>query len=190
MITAVDKNTALVLIDLQNMILMNPAAAHSFDDVLMNTNRLINAFRNKKLSIVLVNVKPKDAAWMKSRKEVNMPAMPDDENLFKITDKLHKQDSDIYITKHTWNAFFETSLYDELKKRNITGIVLGGVVTSIGVEGTARAASELGYNISFALDAMTDRSIEAHNHSVKNIFPRIGETGSTDDIIAMLNANY
>lgn len=153
MITAIDNNTALVLIDLQNMVLMNPAA-HSFDDVLANANKLVDTFRNKNLPIVLVNVKPKGAVWMKARKEVNMPAIPDDENLFKITDKLHKQDSDIYITKHTWNAFFETPIQDELKKHNITGIVLGGVSTSIGVEGTARAASELGYNISFALSTL------------------------------------
>jgi len=47
-------------------------------------------------------------------------------------------------------------LNDELKKRNVTGIVIAGISTSIGVEGTARAASILGYNISFATDAMTD----------------------------------
>jgi nicotinamidase-related amidase len=186
MITALDKNTALVLIDLQNMVVANAAAAHPVEDILEKANKLIDTFRNKNLPIVFVNVKPKDAVWMKSRKEISMPAMPDDENLFKITDKLHKIDSDIYITKHTWNAFFETGLHDELKKRNITNIVLGGISTSIGVEGTARAASELGYNISFAVDAMTDRAIEAHDRSIQFIFPRIGETGSTNDIIEKL----
>jgi nicotinamidase-related amidase len=64
--------------------------------------------------------------------------------------------------------------------------VLAGISTSIGVEGTARAASELGYNISFALDAMTDRVKEAHERSIQFIFPRIGETGTTADIVAML----
>ena len=54
------------------------------------------------------------------------------------------------------------------------------------MEGTARAASELGYNVSFALDAMTDRSQEAHERSIQFIFPRMGETGTTEDIIATL----
>ena len=186
MITALDKNTALVLIDLQNMVVANTSVAHPVENILANANKLIDAFRNKDLPIVLVNVNPKDAAWMKSRKEVNMPSFPDDENLFRITDKLNKKDSDICITKHTWNAFFETSLHNELKKRNVTGIVLGGISTSIGVEGTARAASELGYNISFVLDAMTDRAAEAHERSIQYIFPRIGETGNTEDVIAKL----
>ena len=185
MITALDKNTALVLIDFQNMVVETPVA-HSVDDVLNNANKLIAAFRNKNLPVVIVNVKPKDAAWLKSRKDVKMPAFPNDENLYKITNKLHTDSSDISITKHTWNAFFETALHELLQKNAVTGIVLTGISTSIGVEGTARAASELGYNISFAVDAMTDRQKEAHERSIQFIFPRMGETGSTADIAAML----
>ena len=185
MITALDKNAALVLIDFQNMVVETPVA-HSVDDVLNNANKLIAAFRNKNLPVVIVNVKPKDAAWLKSRKDVKMPAFPNDENLYKITNKLHTDSSDIFITKHTWNAFFETALHEQLQKSSVTGIVLTGISTSIGVEGTARAASELGYNISFAVDAMTDRQKEAHERSIQFIFPRMGETGSTADIAAML----
>jgi nicotinamidase-related amidase len=55
------------------------------------------------------------------------------------------------------------------------------------VEATARAASEFGYNITFATDAMTDRVESAHNHSIQNIFPRLGERGTTKEIIEMLN---
>ena len=186
MITAIDKNTALVLIDFQNSVVSVPTA-HSMDEVIDNVNKLIAAFRKKNLPVVAVNVNPKKANWLTSRKEVKMPQFPDDENLYKITEKLNTQSGDIFITKHTWSAFFETPLNDELKKNNVTGIVLAGVSTSIGVEGTARAASELGYNISFALDAITDRVQEAHDRSVQFIFPRIGELGSTDEIIAMMN---
>jgi len=167
------------------MVVETPVA-HSVDDVLNNANKLIAAFRNKNLPVVIVNVKPKDAAWLKSRKDVKMPAFPNDENLYKITNKLHTDSSDIFITKHTWNAFFETALHELLQKNAVTGIVLTGISTSIGVEGTARAASELGYNISFAVDAMTDRQKEAHERSIQFIFPRMGETGSTADIVAML----
>ncbi len=77
---------------------------------------------------------------------------------------------------------------EELKKRNITGIVIGGVSTSIGVEGTARQASERGYNITFAKDAMMDMFIDAHENSLKYIFPRMGEIDTTDKIIEKLIA--
>ena len=104
-----------------------------------------------------------------------------------IVDEIQTQPDDIFITKHTWNAFYDTPLHDELQKRNITNIVICGVSTGIGVEGTARSAAERGYNVSFAIDAMTDMSEEVHSNSVKNIFPRLGEVGSSADIIAMLN---
>lgn len=37
------------------------------------------------------------------------------------------------------------------------------------------------------LDAMTDTVAQAHENSVARIFPRLGETGLTQDIIALLN---
>lgn len=185
MITALDKNTALVLIDFQNSVVAT-LAAHPIDEILGNANKLIELFRKKKLPVVVVNVQPANAAWLQSRKDVKMPAFPDDENLYQITNKLQTDNSDIFITKHTWNAFFETTLHEQLQKKAVTGIVLAGISTSIGVEATARAASEFGYNISFATNAMTDRQPEAHERSLQFIFPRIGETGTTTDIIAML----
>ena len=52
-------------LDFQNMVVEAPVA-HSIDEVLNNANKLIAAFRKKKLPIVVVNVKPANAAWMHS----------------------------------------------------------------------------------------------------------------------------
>ena len=38
------------------------------------------------------------------------------------------------------------------------------------------------------LDAMTDMSAEAHENSVTRMFPRLGETGTAQQIIALLDA--
>ncbi len=184
MITELDKNTALILIDLQNAIVKQPLA-HPIDKILGNVNLLIDAFRKKDLPIVAVNVNPNGAAWTKTRKETKSPA-PVGDDWYQLTDQINITDDDIRITKHTWNAFFETALNEELKKKSVTGIVLAGISTSIGVEGTARAASELAYNISFATDAMTDGKEEGHTRSIQLIFPRMGETGTTEDIIKAL----
>ncbi len=124
---------------------------------------------------------------MKVRKDANPPQRaPFSEDLLEIAPEIKTQPGDIFITKHTWGAFYETALDEELKKRNVTGIVLAGISTSIGVEGTARGASERGYNITFAKDAMTDMFADAHEHSLKHIFPRIGEVDEADKIIEKL----
>lgn len=187
MITALDKNTALVLIDLQKGIVGLPLAT-PITDILENAAKLVSAFRKANLPIVIVNVNPAGAKWLNSRKEPS-PAQnrPFKEDWLEITPEIETKPDDIFITKHTWGAFFETGLDEELKKKNVTGIVIGGVSTSIGVEGTARQASELGYNISFVKDAMTDMFADAHENSLKNIFPRMGEIGNTNDIIEKLS---
>jgi isochorismate hydrolase len=33
---------------------------------------------------------------------------------------------------------------------------------------------------------MTDTRSEAHEYSLRNVFPRLGETGATDDIINLI----
>lgn len=189
MITAIDKNTALVLIDLQKGIVgMN--AAHGSARVVEQALTLMAAFRKAGLPVVIVNVKPSGAALL-SRKDNNamrnlLPSLPAD--FSDIVPEIKTEDGDILITKQTWNAFYETSLHEALKKRNITGIVICGISASAGVEGTARAAAERGYNISFATDAMTDANSEAQQNSIKHVFPRLGEVGSSEDIIEKLGS--
>ena len=187
MITTLDKGTALVIIDLQKGIVSYPLA-RPVEDILNNNCKLIDAFRKAGLPIVLVNVNHAGSAWSKTRKDFVQPRPAVVEaDWFDIVPELKTQPDDIFITKHTWGAFFETNLQEELQKRNITGIVLSGIATSIGVEGTARHASERGFNIAFAEDAMTDLFADAHEHSIKRIFPKIGEVGDTASIIEALN---
>jgi nicotinamidase-related amidase len=64
--------------------------------------------------------------------------------------------------------------------------VIVGIATSNGVEVTARQAYELGFNVTLVTDAMTDRQADAHAWSVTRVFPRIGETGTTQEILDLL----
>ena len=105
---------------------------------------------------------------------------------FELVPELGAKPDDIYVTKKTWNAFYDTLLEERLNGLGVTNIVLCGIATSIGVEGTARAAHERGFNLSFASDAMTDMVAGAHEHSLTVIFPRIGEVDKTDTIIGHL----
>lgn len=96
------------------------------------------------------------------------------------------QPSDIIITKRQWGAFHGTELDLQLRRRGIDTIVLCGIATSIGVESTARYAYELGYNQIFPEDAMTSRNEEEHRSTIANIFPRIGQVKTTDEVIALI----
>jgi len=185
MITTLDQNTALVLIDLQKYI-VQLTGAHPMADILEKSAQLVEAFRKAGKPIVVVHVEPTGAAFKTRRdnKANSMTELPADWS--EIAPEIKTEPTDIFITKKTWGAFYNTGLHEELQKRGITQIVLAGVATSIGVEATARSANEFAYNIAFASDAMTDMFAEAHAHSFKYIFPRIGEVGTAAEIIEKL----
>jgi nicotinamidase-related amidase len=197
MITTIDKQTALVLIDLQRGV-VRMKTAHPKKNILLKASMLVDVFRTAHLPVVVVYINPLGADWTKTRVEVSeIPRNFVIQTIAKmalpmtgftdIVPEIEVQPEDILIEKTSWNAFFQTSLDEELKKREITQLVLAGISTSIGVEGTARAASELGYNLIFATDAMTDKSKDAHDNSIRNIFPRLGELGTVMEITRKLS---
>jgi nicotinamidase-related amidase len=102
--------------------------------------------------------------------------------------ELNRQAGDHTVTKRTWGAFTNTGLERHLRDRGVTQVVVTGIATSAGVESTARQAHELGFNVALAVDAMTDMDIEAHQNSVTRIFPRMSETGTTDELLGLINA--
>ena len=182
-LTRLDDVTALVIIDLQKGIAaMVPQAA---GDVISRSARLARAFRERKLPVVLVNVA--DAAPGRTENpRPNFASFPAD--FTELVPELDRQPSDHLVTKHTFGAFINTDLDSYLRKRGATQVVLAGIATSIGVESTARSLYDAGYNVTFAVDAMADRVVGNHRHSVEAVFPRLGETGSTDDVLSLLNA--
>ncbi|WUH90017.1 isochorismatase family protein [Streptomyces sp. NBC_00433] len=182
--TTLDPRTALVAIDLQTGIVALPTA-HPADEVVARSARLAAAFRKAGLPVVLVNV----TGVAPGRTDggpggsVTFP-----EGWTDLVGELDPQPSDITVSKQQWGAFYGTGLDLELRRRGVTQIVLCGISTSIGVESTARDAYEHGYNVTVATDAVTDTDAAAHERSVSAIFPRLGETGSTADILGLLPA--
>jgi len=186
-VTVLDPKTALVLIDLQRGIAALPTA-HPAASVIANAARLLTAFRRAELPVVLVNVafSADGGDRPHSRTDAPPPNLPSTPEFSEIVPELALAPSDIRITKRQWNAFYGTELDLQLRRRGVTGIVLGGISTSIGVDTTARAAYERSYNVAFASDSMTDRDPVLHECAITKIFPRLGEVATTDAIIALL----
>jgi len=190
-ITTIDPATALVVIYLQNGVLQIPSDPHLTTDVLDRTVELADAFRARSLPVVLVRVTfaadGADTVPGRTDQAAARAARSFPEGWDQISDKLAGHPEDIVVTKRNWSAFYGTDLDLHLRRRGVTQIVLTGVATSIGVESTARAAHEHGYHVTLATDAMTDGDPDAHRNSVQKIFPRLGETGTTADILAALD---
>jgi nicotinamidase-related amidase len=180
-VTTLDPKSALIVIDLQKGIVGFPLV-HPMAGVMACATALTSAFRSRGLPVALVNVT--GGAPGRAEQSHSLEGLPAD--WADLVPELNAQPNDVLITKKTWGAFTNTDLEAKLKALGVTQVVICGVATSFGVESTARHAYELGFNVTLALDAMTDMSLEAHDNSVARIFPRLGETGSTQEIVGLL----
>jgi nicotinamidase-related amidase len=183
-LSILDPNTALIIVDLQTGVVGLPVI-HPVAEVIGHARALADAFRARGLPVVLVNV----AGGAPGRTEQpprQIPARPD--GWTDLIPELDQQPGDIVVTKRSWGVFATTNLEARLNALGVTQVVVAGVATATGVEATARQAFELGFNVTLAIDAMTDTRPEAHDYSIENVFPRLGETGTTQEILRLLPA--
>ena len=103
-----------------------------------------------------------------------------------LVKEIGPEPGDLVVTKRQWGAFYATPLDQYLRRRGIKTIVLGGIATNIGVESTARAAVEHGYEVIFVEDAMSTLSAEAQQFAINFMFPILGRVRDTATVIEAL----
>ena len=180
-LSQLDERVALLVIDLQQGVVSLPLA-HPVETIVARSVALIRAFRQQELPVVLVNVDALAPGRTEQPRHGGFPA-----GWSELIPELEAQDSDLYVTKSRWGAFHGTRLHELLQERGVTQVVVCGIATGSGVESTARNAHELGYNVVLATDAMTDMSAEVHHNSVTRIFPRLGETCLSGELLSHLD---
>jgi len=180
--------TALVLIDLQRGIAASNTQPHAAADVIANAAQLAARFRDRNALVVLVNVDPGPNGVLGPRAitDVPRPALKPTPGWADIVPELDAAELDVRVTKHQPGAFHATDLDLQLRRRRIDTIVIGGISTNVGVESTARAGYDLGYNFVFVEDAMAARDAEFHAFAVTRYFPTIGRVRSTRDVLDAL----
>jgi nicotinamidase-related amidase len=184
-VTTLDEKTALIVVDLQKGIVASPTV-HPVDDLVQRASALAEAFRSHGLPVVLVTVtgQPAGRTDQGSRAGSELPA-----DFAELIPELNRQPDDHIVVKRARSAFTNTGLTEHLQHMGVTQVVIVGISTSGGVESTARHAHEYGFNVTVAIDAMTDLNADAHEHTITRIFPRVAETGLTDEILSLLEGN-
>ena len=181
-LTTLDPVTALLVVDLQKGI-VGMAAKERTADVVDRARLLVETFRRHGLPVALINVNG-GAPGRTEQPRPKLGALPEDWTDF--IPELNRQPTDLVVTKRTWGAFASTDLERRLRAAGVTQVVVLGIATGTGVEATARQAYELGFNVTLAIDAMTDPRPEAHDYSLRHVFPRLGETGTSQEIVDLL----
>lgn len=179
------KKTALVLIDLQNLIVSRNTSPYSAEEVMSRARTLADAFRSQGALVVYVHVLVNDLLRPPADEVMNMPGeLP--KNAMDIAPSAGMQPDDLLISKRHWGAFAQTNLEHELRSRGIEMIVLAGIATNIGVESTLRQGTGLGFGFVTVEDACSTFTADMQDFAFKTIFPRISHVRSTQQVLEAL----
>ncbi|GAK30139.1 isochorismatase [Weissella oryzae SG25] len=174
------KTTALVVIDLQKGIAERTGLApEDGQTIVKRNNELLAQLKNTPALIALIRVKNNGGErFTPATDQVSLGSNQPSQDFTAYSTAIANDvmaDNVIKVNKHNWGAFYGTDLDVQLRRRGIKTVILTGIATSIGVDTTAREAAQAGYDLILVPEAMTDMSEEAHDLTVKHIFPRLGK---------------
>ena len=86
--------------------------------------------------------------------------------------------------KTGFNAFIGTGLDDHLRAHGVKEVVLTGVVTSVCIDSTARAASEMGYSVTIISDASAGRSHMEQSFYCSDVFPLYAQVETSEQFLS------
>ncbi|MFF1450039.1 isochorismatase family protein [Streptomyces sp. NPDC058274] len=159
--------TALVLVDLMDRIVGLPLEPRKGPELLSVAEELARSFRAVDAPVVLIRVE-----------RSGVPEQPPGSGLVAGL----AADGDIEIVKRTIGGFQGTGLDERLRERGVRTLVFGGIATNLGVESTARAAGDLGYDLVFVEDAMAALTAPEHEAAVALNFPRLGTVVTSPEV--------
>lgn len=179
--------TALVMIDLQHGIVPRPWAPYTGEQVVGNCVLLAQEMRNRGAMVVYVHVLLNEMLARQVDAPSSAPgAAPPQAS--QLVPEAGVEATDVVVAKRSWGALYGTELDQLLRRRGIKTIIMAGIATNMGVESTARAAFDHGYDLVFAEDAMSSFSAEAHQFACENMFRRMGKVRTTAHLLQALRA--
>jgi nicotinamidase-related amidase len=106
----------------------------------------------------------------------------------RLAPRLDVQPEDLRAVKKRASAFFpgNCDLPDLLQKRGITHVLIGGMVTNICCESSARDAHELGYRVTMVSDAVIGNAWGLHEASLSTFFRIFGDVRPSHEVIDLL----
>lgn len=187
------QETALLLLDLQNE-MVDPAGkigggglANIVADrkVLANARRALDSARARGIPVIHVRLGFRadyaDALSVAPRisklKENKAAILGTSGTEFPAI--LAPADDELIVTKQCVNPFFNTGLLNWLLQKGVKHVVLGGVVTNLVVESTARAADDAGLAVTVLEDVCAAPNAEWHAFSIEKILPLFATISSS-----------
>ncbi|MEV5506176.1 cysteine hydrolase family protein [Streptomyces orinoci] len=144
-------NSALIVIDVQESFRQRENwAASSNPDIVDKVNRLVAAQRAKGELVV----------WVTHTEPGTGTVFDPERGFVRLIEGLKPEAGEPFLSKTSHNAFTTTNLQQLLTERGIREVLISGIRTEQCCETTARVASDLGYEVTFVIDATVTHPIE------------------------------
>ena len=101
--------------------------------------------------------------------------------------ELRVQPKDVVIKKDRYNAFYKTDLEETLRGKDIKDLIIGGVMTNLCCETTARDAFVRDFRVFFLADGTSTASADYHLATLKNLSYGFATLMTCDQAISFLS---
>jgi ureidoacrylate peracid hydrolase len=196
------QHTALVIIDMQNAYLAenHPGFAKHGVDIIAKVNDLAFAFRRAGSRVIWIRNtidKEGDRAWptyselrtaeARSRMEVALAKGSEGQA---ISPNMSFEPDDLIVDKYRYSAFIRGSsdIEQHLRALAVDTLIIGGVLTNVCCESTARDAMMLNYRVAMAAEATAAHTDLEYNGSLASILFAFGDVMTNDEILERLPA--
>ena len=142
---------ALLLIDIQNDYFAGgKAELFKPDEALYAAEKVLGMFRKHGLPVIHVqHINTREGATF---------FLSNTEGA-KIHERLTPHDGESVVVKHTPNSFYNTSLSDIIREKQLSELVVCGMMTPMCVDTTVRAAKDYGISITLIHDACATKDL-------------------------------
>jgi len=173
----------LLILDMQEYFLNANSHAYvpSGRTIIPGLNKLAARFRSAERPVIAAQHinSPDDAGMMASWWT---ELITEDHDLVNIASELDIIPGEILI-KNQYDAFFESSLKEILNEKNVEQLVIGGVMTLLCCETTARSGFVQGYEIFFLVDGTATYNREYHLATLRNLAHGIAVLTTCDSLL-------
>jgi isochorismate hydrolase len=173
----------LLILDMQEYFLNADSHAYipSGRTIIPGLNKLAASFRSVERPVIATQHinSPEDAGMMASWWA---ELITGDHALVNLSSALDIKPDEILI-KNQYDAFFESSLKEVLDVKNVEQLVIGGVMTHLCCETTARSGFVQGYEIFFLVDGTATYNREYHLATLRNLAHGIAVLTTSESLL-------
>jgi ureidoacrylate peracid hydrolase len=194
----VGRQTALVVIDLQNAFMLPgmPVEVPTAREIVPNVNKLAAATRAAGGKVVWIKMclEGQSEAWRVffdgDPRRATLSELTPGSQGFELYADLDVRPEDATQVKKRFSAFIQGSsdIDRYLRAEGIDTVIIAGTLTNICCESSARDAMMLNYRLAFVADANAALSDAEHNATLTSILRVFGDIPTTDEVVALLSA--